>query len=611
MAPTPRWTAWPSSSSERTGGNPFFVEEVVQSLVEDGRLVGERGACRLVGPVADAAVPASVQATLAARIDRLEPRAKAVLQGAAVIGREFDVAVLERIAGLEPEELEGALGRLVAGELVQERAPRPEGRFAFKHPLTQEVAYRSQLGGRRAALHAAAARAVAEVEPGRLDERAGLIAGHWEAAGEDLEAARWHARAAVWAGTTAPAQALAHWRRVRELADGLPEGPESVALALTARMLALQYSWRMGLAHDEAQAAFEEAHRLAVRSGDVRSQAILLNGFGAALGVGDGDLREFARLQRAAIALAESAEDPALYLSIAPGSYALMCTGAYREAVAMCDRAIELSGGDATLGGGVNYACPYAWCHGFKGMVLVGLGELDEARDLIERCRRIAREQGDLEVVGFSHLYSTYRSYVAGEPEDALRHAHQGVEIAERIGDAFSRVFGWFCVGLAEQMRGEWQRAIDAVERSVAIARESRIALDPDVLLSEAHLALGDVVRARELATKGLEVARAQGNVLNETLNLLALARVLLGSGEDDLLGEAGAVLAEALRLARDTGARGFEPLAHVELGELARRRGDDALCERELREAHRGFVAAGAHGRARDASVALAGAGR
>ena len=75
-------------------------------------------------------------------------------------------------------------------------------------------------------------------------------------------------------------------------------------------MLALQYSWRMGLAHDEAQAAFEEAHRLAVRAGDVRSQAILLNGFGAALGVGDGDMREFARLQRAAIALAETARGP-------------------------------------------------------------------------------------------------------------------------------------------------------------------------------------------------------------------------------------------------------------------------------------------------------------
>ena len=86
---------------------------------------------------------------------------------------------------------------------------------------------------------------------------------------------------------------------------------------------------------------------------------------------------------------------------------------------------------------------------------------------------------------------------------------------------------------------------------------------------------------------------------------------MLLGSGDDDALDEADAALADAVRLTRATGARGFEPLVHVELGELARRRGDDARCERELREAHRRFVAIGAHGRARDASAALAAARR
>src|SRR5439155_17804028 len=100
----------------RTAGNPFFIEEVVQSLVEAGSLEGERGAYRLVRPVEDAAVPASVKAVLSARIDRLSAREKAVVQAAAVIGKEFPQPVLEGVVDLAPEELEDALRSLVAGE---------------------------------------------------------------------------------------------------------------------------------------------------------------------------------------------------------------------------------------------------------------------------------------------------------------------------------------------------------------------------------------------------------------------------------------------------------------------------------------------------------------
>src|SRR5262249_3990475 len=192
----------------RTQGNPFFIEELVQALVEAGSLRGERGAYRLVAAVDEAAVPASVQAVLSARIDRLAAREKALLQAAAVIGKEFPQPVLERVVDLQPRELEDALRSLIAGEFVYERELYPEALYAFKHPLTLEVAYGSQLRERRASVHAAVARAIAELYPERLDERAALVAGHWEAACETLEAARWHARAAAWAGTRDPAAAL-------------------------------------------------------------------------------------------------------------------------------------------------------------------------------------------------------------------------------------------------------------------------------------------------------------------------------------------------------------------------------------------------------------------
>ena len=483
-APIPRWTGCPSWFASGPQGNPFFIEELVQALVEAGSLEGERGAYRLAGPVEEVAVPASVQAVLGARIDRLERREKAVLQAAAVIGKEFPAPVLERVVELEPAELEEALRSLVAGEFVYEQEIYPEALYAFKHPLTQEVSYGSQLGERRATVHAAVAQAIAEHYPERLDEHAALLAQHCEAAGETLEAARWHARAATWSGTTDPTQALRHWHQVRELTDALPESEEAGALGLTARLSWLNYGWRLGISHEEAEAVFNEAEQLALRAGDIGARAILLSSYGAVRGLGDGDLHGYAQHARQAFALAEESGDPALYMAIAVSAYALYCIGEHREAVTTLDRAIELADGDVTVGAGSNLGCPYAFCLGIKGLNLVNLGELEEARRLLEQARKLAREQGDIETVGFCHTLSAWHAYFQGDPETALGHAQEAIQIAERTGSAYSRAWSWFWLGLAERMRGEWQRAIEALERSAAIARERRTAVEGDAYAS-------------------------------------------------------------------------------------------------------------------------------
>jgi len=284
-------------------------------------------------------------------------------------------------------------------------------------------------------------------------------------------------------------------------------------------------------------------------------------------------------------------------------AYGLLCTGEYREGVAICDRAIELADGDPTVGAGIVADCPYAFCHLFKGYNLLNLGELEEARRLLEQGRKIAREQGDIETVGWSHQWSTWLAYFQREPDAALGHAQQAVEIAERIGGSFSRAYAWFFLGLAERMRGEWRRAIEALERSLAISRERRTAVEADAwrlaVLGESYLGLGDVERARGLVEEGLGIARAQGHVSFETHASLVLARVLLGSAGPAARAEIEASLARALELARDTGAKAFEPLVHVELAELARQRGDQEGRKRALREAHRLFTEIGATARA------------
>ena len=183
---------------ERTGGNPFFTEEVVQALVGAGSLVGERGAYRLTAPVEALALPATVQALLASRIDRLNEVAKNVLQAAAVIGKQFDEPLLREASGVAaPRELDAALADLEDLDFIRPAGFSPHPEYAFKHPLMADVAYRSQLAERRGALHAAVAAALEKLHGDRLGEYASLIAHHWEASGRRFEAARWKRRAAL------------------------------------------------------------------------------------------------------------------------------------------------------------------------------------------------------------------------------------------------------------------------------------------------------------------------------------------------------------------------------------------------------------------------------
>jgi class 3 adenylate cyclase/tetratricopeptide (TPR) repeat protein len=600
----------PDVVRERTAGNPFFIEEVVRSLVEAGSLEGERGAYRLVRPVERAAVPASVQAVLSARIDRLADREKAVLQAAAVIGKECSGPVLARVVELEPASLEEALRNLVAGEFVFEQELYPVAVYAFKHPLTQEVAYGSQLGERRSAVHAAVARAIAEEHPEQLDEWAALLAQHWESAGETLEAARWHARAGVWTGTKDPTASLRHWRKVRELTDSLPDSEETAALGLSARILSLNYGWRLGTSEEEAEALFTEAERLASRAQDLWAQAILLVTYGTIRSTVDGQFREHARLTRQAIALAEESGDPALYMIVSASSYAFFLIGEHREGVDLIDRAIELADGDPTIGAGIVSDCPLAQCLVQKAGFLCDMGQLEDARELIERGMKLAGEQGASETLGWGHMWSTFHAYWSGEPENAMAHAQQALAIAERIGDSFSRTWSWYWLGLAAGMRGEWQQAVEAIEQSQAISRERRTAADSQgwclIALGEAYRGLGDAERAVELLRNAVALCRSREQFAEATANVV-LARVLLGSEGLAAREEIESALERASELTRGSGMRSLEPMIHVELAELAHQNGDEDERQRALSEAHRLFTEIGATGHAERLSADLA----
>ncbi|HEV3364676.1 MAG TPA: adenylate/guanylate cyclase domain-containing protein, partial [Acidimicrobiia bacterium] len=231
---------------ERTSGNPFFIEEVVRTLAEDGILDGAHGAYRLARTLEDVRIPDTVRAVLEARIDRLRPAEKELLQVAAVIGNVTGERLLRKVAAVPEVELESTLRALVDAKFLDRTAEAPQTEYTFRHPLTEEVAYRTQLGERRSRLHRTVAEAIIELDADRLDERAALIAQHWESAGQPIEAARWSARAAGWAGYNDPALATLHWRKVRSLTAGLPSSPEATELGITAAVMILVLGWRLG-----------------------------------------------------------------------------------------------------------------------------------------------------------------------------------------------------------------------------------------------------------------------------------------------------------------------------------------------------------------------------
>jgi adenylate cyclase len=201
--------------ADRAAGNPFFAEELVRDLTERDVLVGGRGCYLCTDAVSGVSVPSTLQATIAARIDRLDPAAKRALNAGAVIGTRFGPRMLGSLG------INAALDGLVQAELIDQIAFAPKAEYAFRHPLIRTVAYESQLISDRANLHR---RVAATIE--QEDQNAALIAEHLEAAGDLHAAYEWHMRAAAWSKDRDISAAHRSSERARQIADALPADDE-------------------------------------------------------------------------------------------------------------------------------------------------------------------------------------------------------------------------------------------------------------------------------------------------------------------------------------------------------------------------------------------------
>ena len=329
---------------ERTEGTPFFMEEMVQALFEEG-VLQRNGTVKLAKPMSTIKVPATVQAVLASRIDRLASAEKELLQTLAVLGREFTLTLVQQVTLKSKDELEKMLSQLQAGEFINEQPAVGEDEYHFKHTLTQEVAYGSVLIERRKALHERAGEAIETLFPDRLDDYVIDLAHHYDRSSNQHKAIDYLGRAALRAAEqSAHAEVSGYVTRGLELINRLQDGTERARRELELQITLSISLLAVGPGSSERDQALARALELCEQLGDTRIIEVMLS-----LGLVRWSRRESLlamQLFEKALALAEQAKDADLLVAAhAAIAYQLMILGQFENARAHFETAIELSGG--------------------------------------------------------------------------------------------------------------------------------------------------------------------------------------------------------------------------------------------------------------------------
>jgi predicted ATPase/class 3 adenylate cyclase len=558
---------------ERTEGNPLFLEESVRTLVEIRVLAGERGAYRLARPLTDIEIPATVQAILAARIDRLAAEDRRLLQSAAVIGTDVPLPLLVVIAAKSEKELRRSLAHLTSAEFLYEAALFPEPEYTFKHALTQEVAYASLLQERRRELHDRILGAIEQLYADRLAEHVERLAHH------ALRAERWD-RAVVFcrqAGAKAMARfalrdASAHLERALTASTHLSETREVIEQAIDVRLELRNAIYQLGEV-ERGMTHLRDAKSLAERLGDKARAGMIAHYLATGFWM-MGHADQAQESARHALAIAEDTENDALRI-IARGLLGRIhhADGDYRRAAAIL-RDVLAAGVETALGGLnplVTVSTTYlAWA-------LAELGEFAEARRRTEESLRHAQTLRNplgliMAYMGLGMVHVRQGNAPAAVPvlEAGLQTCHTfGLTALTFHGIAAS-------LGAAYALTNRTAEAIPLLRHVAAQATSMKLVSDHllgAIPLGEVLLATGHIEEAEQLGTHALDLARRHGQRGHEAHALRLLGEIeALGIAAE---GEAAkAHYADAINLAERLGLRPLVAHCHLGLGKLYRRTG-------------------------------------
>jgi class 3 adenylate cyclase/tetratricopeptide (TPR) repeat protein len=586
LGPDPSLQGLKSFLAQRASGNPFFVEEIVRTLADTGVIEGERGSFRLVRPISGIEVPPSVQAVLAARIDRLPAAEKQLLQEAAVIGQDVPFNLLHEICGLTEEALRYLLDKLQSAEFIYTTQLFPDLQYTFKHSLICDVAYSEVLREHRRAIHARVVEAIERLYPDRLAEQVERLAYH-AVRGELKEKAVHYLRqgGAKAAGRGALQEARTSFEQALDILKSLSESPPTMAEAFEVRLELRTVLRQLG----EAELMLEhlrEAEVLAERlNDDVRRCRVF--SFLTLILSNLGEVDEAAAVGARSVEIARRLGD--LRLIIISGStlaepYYLR--GEYEQA--------------AELAAGTLAALPSQWAHEYFGiavppsvfargwlvMSLAALGRFPEAAEHATEMIKLGATTKHVHTIGWAHLTASRLHLVKGDWVKARDLLEQWINMPGTLD--VTTLLPWAVTSLAWSLAeiGEASQALSRVregEEHLKRQEAKGIFIHRDWgyhAVARACLVLGRLDEARHLAGRSLESSQRQPG-------FAAHAQCLLGDlaiQPDHLDAEnAAAHYRAALALAEPHHMRPLAAHCHLGLGRLYRRSGNSEHARQHL----------------------------
>jgi transcriptional regulator with AAA-type ATPase domain/tetratricopeptide (TPR) repeat protein len=478
-------------------GNPFYLEETVRMLVEANALAGERGRYRLTHPIHAIQVPPTVYAMLAARIDRLPPEDRHLLQVASVIGKDIPLTLLGAVADLPDEALRRGLERLQAAEFVYEAGAFPELEYTFKHALTHDVAYGSLLDDRRRALHAALVGAIERLYADRLDEHLEELAHHARRGDLRDEAVTYLRKAGDRAAArSAHREAIAFFEQTLAVLGELPETLDTLAATVDIRIAhANALLAAKGVASAEVDTPVRHAHALASRLGD---RARLFNALWAQwfLDYTRGQYREALEIAGRLLGVAEADENPDRLLQAHHSLWATLgSTGEAARALPHCERGFALYDPSRHASHAFAYGGhdPGACCG-----------------------THVARAQWSL-----------------GYPERAAAAIRDAVALTKRLAHPLSMILTKSARAFLEYQNGEYDAARETAGRMVALATTHDLtAWGDDGLVILACVQARQHGDYRSLYELGEQLPTHPGPVFRKVINLVLMAELLSEVGD-------------------------------------------------------------------------------
>lgn len=543
----------------RSGGNPFFAEELIYALQGQGVLVGESGAFRRSITQAAAVLPQTIRAVISARIDSLPAQPKRLLQMAAVIGQTFRMRILVAVVPATQSDLTLSLNRLCDDGLLIKLNDATAASYRFRHPLIQEVAYATQLRSTRVPLHAAIARAMAELDDAAAEAAASVISYHYEEAGETRQAATFAAQAARWFGPRSSAEATRYWRKVRVLIGQEPRSPETDPLRIEASGQIAWVGWREGLSSDVAEPFVQEALEWA-RETDDPITPLLMQVQGRIIQVNGGRADAFVELLLQAIQLAQDRDDVGRVATLqAALSHGYGWAGLLNQALEANDAALA---GVAAISdfdhGFLGYSVEH-WAIALRGRILVRLGRFDEATECLDAIINI-NELIDPTVQFIGHLGYVDLAWCIDNSEMAKLHATKIGALAVRHGSSYLQTYYRYVSALAQGIAGDYVAAIQSLDETLDHVTQTSTAIElkPEILASLADYCVrsGNPAAAVQPAYDAIALADLRNARLPGCRARIAGARALLAVGTAHAHDQSVILLGKADELIRETGAK-------------------------------------------------------